>query len=139
MRCSGGYQLVQESQDNREERGMNIWQNKHDQVEPSPGTSAGSQHLFLFRVTRQLDLSHFLIMSYVILGRAVKTEYLALGTLFSTVALTMGLSGGSKEAKPTTLQQIKETVKMDAGSKDEEELFDSIRKFVADAEKESKH
>jgi len=75
-------------------------------------------------------------MSYVILGRAVKTEYLALGTLFGTVALTMGLSGGSKEAKPTTLQQIKETVKMDAGSKDEE---DFIRKFVADAEKESKH
>lgn len=64
------------------------------------------------------DLSAYIdCHSSVILGRAIKTEYLALGTLFGTVGLTLGLTGGSKEVQPTTLQQVKETVKMNAGSK----------------------
>ncbi|KAI1798079.1 hypothetical protein LXA43DRAFT_7483 [Ganoderma leucocontextum] len=78
-------------------------------------------------------------MSYVILGRAIKNEYLALGTIFGTVGLSMlATSGGKKEApaaKPT-LEQVKDTVKIDASSKEEE---DFIRKFVAEAEKDSKH
>ena len=35
----------------------------------------------------------------VIAGRAIKNEYLALGTLFTTGALAFGLSGGDKKAK----------------------------------------
>ncbi|KAF9788599.1 hypothetical protein BJ322DRAFT_1209603 [Thelephora terrestris] len=78
-------------------------------------------------------------MSYVILGRAIKTEYLALGTLLGTVGLSMGLTGGSKDAKPKTIEQAKESVGLNASSKEEEALVDSIQRFIADAEKESKH
>ena len=53
----------------------------------------------------------------VILGRAIKTEYLALGTLFGTVGLSMGLSGGSKDTKPKTVEQVKESVGLNASSK----------------------
>ncbi|KAI0827073.1 hypothetical protein BC628DRAFT_1370690 [Trametes gibbosa] len=77
-------------------------------------------------------------MSYVILGRAIKNEYLALGTIFGTVGIAMLSTGGKKEApaaKPT-LAQVKETVKVNAGSKEEE---DFIKNFIAEAEKESKH
>ncbi|KAI0360549.1 hypothetical protein OH77DRAFT_1393110, partial [Trametes cingulata] len=80
-----------------------------------------------------------LAMSYVILGRAIKNEYLALGTIFGTVGLTMLATGGKKQApaaKPTTLEQVKDTVKIDASSKEEEEF---IKNFIAEAEKESKH
>ncbi|THH29249.1 hypothetical protein EUX98_g4947 [Antrodiella citrinella] len=80
-------------------------------------------------------------MSYVILGRAIKNEYLALGTLFGTAALAMSFTGGSKEpsapasGKPT-LQQVKEAVKFNAGSSEEEQF---IKNFIAEAEKDSKH
>jgi len=82
-----------------------------------------------------------LTMSYVILGRAIKNEYLALGTLFGTAALALSFSGGSKQAPaPTpgkpTLEQVKETVKFNAGSSEEEQF---IKNFIAEAEKESKH
>ncbi|KAH9990992.1 hypothetical protein BJV74DRAFT_884972 [Russula compacta] len=78
-----------------------------------------------------------------ILGRAIKTEYLALGTLLGTVGLSYAAaSGGSKEAsspsKPT-LQEVKDSVKFDSSSREEEELIESIKKFVAEAEKGSKH
>ena len=53
----------------------------------------------------------------VILGRAIKTEYLAIGTLLGTVGLSMGLSGGSKDTKPKTIEQIKESVNLNASSK----------------------
>jgi len=53
----------------------------------------------------------------VILGRAIKTEYLALGTLFGTVGLAMGLSGGSKDTKLKTVEQVKESVILNASSK----------------------
>ena len=56
----------------------------------------------------------------VILGRAIKNEYLALGTIFGTVGLTMlSMGGGKKEApaaKPS-LQQVKESVNIGASSK----------------------
>ncbi|KAL1941759.1 hypothetical protein VTO73DRAFT_6759 [Trametes versicolor] len=80
-----------------------------------------------------------LAMSYVILGRAIKNEYLALGTIFGTVGATLLATGGKKEPAPIakpTLQQIKETVKVNASSSEEE---DFIKNFIAEAEKESKH
>ncbi|OCH87775.1 hypothetical protein OBBRIDRAFT_805825 [Obba rivulosa] len=83
----------------------------------------------------------FTDMSYVILGRAVKSEYLAIGTILGTVGLSMLATGGSKkEAKPapsTPLKQVVESaVPINASSKEEEELMNSIKKFIADAEKE---
>lgn len=56
----------------------------------------------------------------VILGRAIKNEYLALGTIFGTVGATLLATGGKKEPAPIakpTLQQIKETVKVNASSR----------------------
>ncbi|ETW75900.1 hypothetical protein HETIRDRAFT_106543 [Heterobasidion irregulare TC 32-1] len=73
----------------------------------------------------------------VVLGRAVKTEFLALGTLVGTAALSYAAaSGGSKEAPKTSLQEVKDAVKIDSSSKEEE---DFIKTFIAEAEKESKH
>lgn len=53
----------------------------------------------------------------VILGRTIKNEYLALGTLLGTVGLAMSLSGGSKDTKPKTIDQVKESVNLNASSK----------------------
>ena len=54
----------------------------------------------------------------MILGRAVKTEFLALGTLVGTAALSYAAaSGGSKEAPKTSLQEVKDSVKIDSSSK----------------------
>lgn len=57
----------------------------------------------------------------VIFGRAIKNEYLALGTLAATGLLVSLASGGKKEAAPTsgkpTLEQVKETVKINASSR----------------------
>lgn len=83
-------------------------------------------------------------MSYVILGRAIKNEYLALGTIFSAVSIGMLASGGKKEtpapsAGKSVLEQAKESVKFNAGSSEEEQLMDSIKKFVEEAEKDAKH
>ncbi|KAI0674439.1 hypothetical protein C8Q78DRAFT_967479, partial [Trametes maxima] len=75
----------------------------------------------------------------VILGRAIKNEYLALGTIFGTVGIAALATGGKKEPAPAakpTLQQVKESVKVDASSREEEEF---IKNFIAEAEKESKH
>ncbi|KAH9974017.1 hypothetical protein BGW80DRAFT_1304831 [Lactifluus volemus] len=77
---------------------------------------------------------------YTILGRAIKPEYLALGTLLSAVGLSYAAtSGGSKGAASgykQTLQEVKDSVKFDSSSKEEEEF---IKNFIADAEKGSKH
>ncbi|KAI0264736.1 hypothetical protein BC834DRAFT_882341 [Gloeopeniophorella convolvens] len=77
-------------------------------------------------------------MSYTILGRAIKTEYLAIGTLLSTVGLAyVSSSGGSKDATPkNSLQAVRDSVKFESSSKEEEEF---IKTFIAEAEKESKH
>ena len=54
----------------------------------------------------------------VVLGRAVKTEFLALGTLVGTAAVSYAAaSGGSKEAPKTSLQEVKDAVKIDSSSK----------------------
>lgn len=58
----------------------------------------------------------------VILGRAIKNEYLALGTIFSAVSIGMLASGGKKEtpapsAGKSVLEQAKESVKFNAGSR----------------------
>lgn len=59
----------------------------------------------------------------IIAGRAIKNEYLALGTLGLTGLLTsLAMGGGKKDAhSPSdakqTIQQVKETVKIDASSR----------------------
>ncbi|KAH9933900.1 uncharacterized protein B0H18DRAFT_982629 [Fomitopsis serialis] len=83
-------------------------------------------------------------MSYVILGRAIKSEYLAIGTLATAVGVGLLSTGGKKEAAPpssgkSAIETVKETVKFNAGSSEEEQLMDSIKKFIDDAEKEAKH
>ncbi|KAF4563909.1 hypothetical protein EYR40_002968 [Pleurotus pulmonarius] len=83
-------------------------------------------------------------MSYVILGRAIKSEYLALGTIFSTIGVASLFTGG-KKAEPipapgkSIIETVKEAVPINAGSSEEEQLVDSIRKYIAEAEKEAKH
>ncbi|KAI9458878.1 hypothetical protein BJY52DRAFT_1186646 [Lactarius psammicola] len=83
------------------------------------------------------------VLTCTILGRAIKTEYLALGTLLSTVGLSYAAaSGGSNEAASSSkksLQEVKDSVKFDSSSKEEEELAESIKNFIAEAEKGSKH
>ena len=59
----------------------------------------------------------------VILGRAIKNEYLAIGTLLGTAGLALSFTGGSKKETPApgagkpTLEQVKETVKINASSR----------------------
>ncbi|KAH7924697.1 hypothetical protein BV22DRAFT_1034842 [Leucogyrophana mollusca] len=79
-------------------------------------------------------------MSYVIFGRAIKTEYLTLGTLFATGAAVYGSMGGKKEAPAASgkslTERVKEAVPISAGSSEEEQLMNSIKNFLAEAEKE---
>lgn len=75
------------------------------------------------------------VMSYVIFGRAIKTEYLTLGTLFTTGLLAYSSMGG-KKANPTgktMSERVNEAAPIKAASKEEEEF---IKHFVAEAEKE---
>ena len=59
----------------------------------------------------------------VILGRAIKNEHLALGTLGATGLITwLSMGGKKKEATgpggaPQTLQQVKDSVKVEASSR----------------------
>ncbi|KAK0211451.1 hypothetical protein IW262DRAFT_1467930 [Armillaria fumosa] len=75
-------------------------------------------------------------MSYVILGRAIKNEYLALGTFASVFGgAFLATRGGKKDAPaPTLVEQVKANVT--SGNSEEEEF---IKKFVEEAEKEAKH
>ncbi|GHJ90232.1 hypothetical protein NliqN6_6634 [Naganishia liquefaciens] len=68
-------------------------------------------------------------MSYVIAGRAIKNEYLALGTILSTAAIAMAATSGEKKA-PAPVQ---EQSNIEASSSEE---ADFIKNFVAEAEKE---
>ncbi|KAG6879813.1 hypothetical protein C0992_011364 [Termitomyces sp. T32_za158] len=74
-------------------------------------------------------------MSYVIFGRAIKNEYIALGvltTFFGGASLAM--RGGKKEnAAGQSLQKARESVPINAGSSEEEKF---IQNFIAEAEKE---
>ncbi|KAG0696415.1 hypothetical protein DFH29DRAFT_1082890 [Suillus ampliporus] len=78
-------------------------------------------------------------MSYVILGRTIKTEYLTLGTLFATGGAVFASLGGKKDSassgKPLA-ERVKEAVPITAGSSEEEQLMNSIKNFIAEAEKE---
>jgi len=107
------------------------------QPKASPGVTRFASSLRHGQQDAALVLS---AMSYVILGRAIKNEYLALGTIFSAVGIGMLASGGKKEAPPpsgkSTLEKVKETVKFNASSSEEEEF---IKKYVEEAEKEAKH
>ncbi|KIM85805.1 hypothetical protein PILCRDRAFT_817015 [Piloderma croceum F 1598] len=82
-------------------------------------------------------------MSYVIFGRAIKNEYLTLATLFSVGAIGYAAtSGGSKKAASasssgkTLVEKVKEAVPINAGSSEEEQLMDSIKNYIAEAEKQ---
>jgi len=82
-------------------------------------------------------------MSYVILGRAIKNEYLALGTIFGTGLLSyVATSGGKKEDKQVGSSSGKSTVEkavpINAGSSEEEQLMNSIKNYIKEAE-EGKH
>ncbi|KAI5118604.1 hypothetical protein M0805_004179 [Coniferiporia weirii] len=86
-------------------------------------------------------------MSYQIFGRAIKTEYLSLGTIIASASLAYAsMSGGKKEAAPPsgasmkeTIQKVKESVPLSAGSSEEEQLFDSIKKFIEEEERKASH
>ncbi|KAG1778153.1 hypothetical protein EV702DRAFT_968528, partial [Suillus placidus] len=75
----------------------------------------------------------------VIFGRAIKTEYLTLGTLFATGGAVYASLGGKKDSassgKPLA-ERVKEAVPINAGSSEEEQLMNSIKNFIAEAEKE---
>ncbi|KAJ9108555.1 hypothetical protein QFC19_002271 [Naganishia cerealis] len=68
-------------------------------------------------------------MSYVIAGRAIKNEYLALGTILSTAAIAAVSMSGDKKAPAPVEQQNN----IEASSSEE---ADFIKNFVAEAEKE---
>ncbi|KAG9311603.1 hypothetical protein JVU11DRAFT_7812 [Chiua virens] len=74
-------------------------------------------------------------MSYVILGRSIKNEYLTLGTLFTVGATVFAMKGGKKDAvaasKPLQ-ERVKDAVPIKAESR-----MNSIKNFIAEAEKES--
>jgi len=72
-------------------------------------------------------------MSYQIAGRAIKSEYLALGTLVSTGLLAYASTRGNKKAAPSPSAPIS----LPDASTDEQ---DFVKQFVAAAEKEdAKH
>ncbi|KAG6833017.1 hypothetical protein H0H87_012275 [Tephrocybe sp. NHM501043] len=78
-------------------------------------------------------------MSYVILGRAIKNEYIALGVLTTVFGgASLAMRGGKKEnSAGQSLQKARESVPINAGSSEEEQF---IQNFIAEAEKaDSKH
>lgn len=67
-----------------------------------------------------LSFSH--VSPSVILGRAIKNEYLALGTLAATIGVGVLSTSGKKEAAPASagksaIEAVKDTVKFNAGSR----------------------
>ncbi|VDC07373.1 unnamed protein product [Peniophora sp. CBMAI 1063] len=71
-------------------------------------------------------------MSYVIFGKAIKNEYLALGTLLSTVGLAVSMTGGKKDAAAP-----KAAAPATVGSSSSKEEDEFIANFIKEAEKES--
>ncbi|KAF9072344.1 hypothetical protein BDP27DRAFT_1184492, partial [Rhodocollybia butyracea] len=77
-----------------------------------------------------------------ILGRSIKNEHLVLtilGSVFGGAYLATRGGSKAKETVPTktALEKVKEAVPLNAGSSEEEQLMDSIRKYIAEAEKEA--
>ncbi|WVQ94092.1 hypothetical protein IAU59_001170 [Kwoniella sp. CBS 9459] len=75
-------------------------------------------------------------MSYNIAGRAIKNEYLVLGTIAATVGIAVSSMGGDKKASSTSAPVPVKEDKTITGETPEEEDF--IRQFVSDAEKSDK-
>jgi len=76
------------------------------------------------------------VMSYLVFGRAIKNEHLALGVLTTAFGSAFLATRGGKSDKPAagmSPQKAKETVPINAGSSEEE---DFIKNFIAAAEKE---
>ncbi|KAH7322146.1 hypothetical protein B0J17DRAFT_684404 [Rhizoctonia solani] len=74
---------------------------------------------------------------YVIAGRRVANEYLALGTLFTTGAIAWGASRGGSKKQPEPESLVDKAKSAFGVGESDEEAF--IKKFIADAEKEAKH
>ncbi|WVW81239.1 hypothetical protein I302_103230 [Kwoniella bestiolae CBS 10118] len=71
-------------------------------------------------------------MSYNIAGRAIKNEYLVLGTIAATVGIAVSsMGGGDKSSSSSAPVPVKED-KTITGETPEEEDF--IRQFVSEAE-----
>ncbi|TDL24558.1 hypothetical protein BD410DRAFT_896751 [Rickenella mellea] len=87
----------------------------------------------------------------MILGRAVKNEYLSLGVILGTTGIAYAATrggGAKKDAhhKPAAgsslkdkIESVKAAVPFGAGSSEEEQLMDSIKKFIEDEEKKTNH
>ncbi|EJD05568.1 uncharacterized protein FOMMEDRAFT_17851 [Fomitiporia mediterranea MF3/22] len=82
-------------------------------------------------------------MSYVIFGRAIKNEYLSLGTIIGTAAIAYASMGGSKKQPAPSggnvqesIQKVKDAVPLNAGSSEEEQF---IKNFIAEEEKKAAH
>ncbi|KAL5521736.1 hypothetical protein ACEPAF_2484 [Sanghuangporus sanghuang] len=82
----------------------------------------------------------------VIFGRAIKTEYLSLGTILTTAAIAYAATGSSKKqhvpsggSSEEALKKVKDTVPINASSSEEEQLLDSIKNFIAEEEKKASH
>ncbi|KIK94209.1 hypothetical protein PAXRUDRAFT_143378, partial [Paxillus rubicundulus Ve08.2h10] len=76
------------------------------------------------------------LVDSVIFGRAIKNEYLTLGTLFATGTAVFASMGGKKDASASNkplAERVSEAVPIKAGSSEEEEF---IKNFLAEAEKE---
>ncbi|KAJ7057757.1 hypothetical protein C8F01DRAFT_1150981 [Mycena amicta] len=72
-------------------------------------------------------------MTYTIFGRAIPKQYLSMGTL-ATIAGVAVYSRSGKSTAPKSVDEAKQSVPLNAGSKEEEEF---IRQFIAEAEKET--
>ncbi|KAJ3757299.1 hypothetical protein EV360DRAFT_519, partial [Lentinula raphanica] len=81
-----------------------------------------------------------------ILGRAIKNEYIALSVLGSVFGgAFLATRGGSKQeakaATPSVIEKVKEAVPLNAGSRtglcELTQRMNSIRKYIAEAEKEA--
>ncbi|CAK9786964.1 unnamed protein product [Cutaneotrichosporon oleaginosum] len=77
-------------------------------------------------------------MSYNIAGKAIKNEYIAIGTILSTIGIAVAASGGGdkKAASTSAPPPVKEDSSINTGNSEEDEF---IRSFVAEAEKEGSH
>ncbi|KAI5888599.1 uncharacterized protein SCHCODRAFT_02637178 [Schizophyllum commune H4-8] len=77
-------------------------------------------------------------MSYVIFGKKIASEYISIAVLGGTAAIAMAASGGSKKDQPKSLaEKVEKAVPISAGSSEEEQLMDSIKRFIEESEKET--
>ncbi|KAL1744167.1 hypothetical protein HDZ31DRAFT_64370 [Schizophyllum fasciatum] len=78
------------------------------------------------------------VLRTVIFGKKIASEYISLAVLGGTAAIAMAASGGSKKEQPKSLaEKIEKAVPISAGSSEEEQLMDSIKRFIEESEKET--